>query len=174
MENNFSEKWKHPGNRQELLRSALLQAMGYTSIDIEKPIIGIVNTWAETNPGHLHFRQLSEAVKRGVWAAGGFPLEVNTLSICEVFFDVSSLIYRNLLSIETEELMARHPFDGIVLIGGCDKNIPAQLMAAVTVDKPTIFLPGGAMLPGSYKGETLCCGTPHIPNLSRIFYISGK
>lgn len=172
MENNYSEKWKHPGNRQELLRSALLQAMGYTSIDIEKPIIGIVNTWAETNPGHLHFRQLSEAVKRGVWAAGGFPLEVNTLSICEVFFDVSSLIYRNLLSIETEELMARHPFDGIVLIGGCDKNIPAQLMAAVTVDKPTIFLPGGAMLPGSYKGETLCCGTDTFKLYNR--YINGE
>ena len=100
MKNNTSEEWKHPGNRQELLRSALLQAMGYTDIDISKPIIGIVNTWAETNPGHLHFRQLSEAVKRGVWAAGGFPLEVNTLSICEVFFDLSSLIYRNLLSIE--------------------------------------------------------------------------
>lgn len=112
MKNNTSEEWKHPGNRQELLRSALLQAMGYTDIDISKPIIGIVNTWAETNPGHLHFRQLSEAVKRGVWAAGGFPLEVNTLSICEVFFDLSSLIYRNLLSIETEELMARHPLTG--------------------------------------------------------------
>ena len=172
MKNNTSEEWKHPGNRQELLRSALLQAMGYTDIDISKPIIGIVNTWAETNPGHLHFRQLSEAVKRGVWAAGGFPLEVNTLSICEVFFDLSSLIYRNLLSIETEELMARHPFDGIVLIGGCDKNIPAQLMAAVTVDKPTIFLPGGAMLPGNYKGETLCCGTDTFKLYNR--YISGE
>ena len=172
MENNTSETWKHPGNRQELLRSALLQAMGYTDIDISKPIIGIINTWAETNPGHLHFRQLSEAVKRGVWAAGGFPLEVNTISICEVFFDLSSLIYRNLLAIETEELMARHPFDGIVLIGGCDKNIPAQLMAAVTVDKPTIFLPGGAMLPGNYKGETLCCGTDTFKLYNR--YISGE
>ena len=159
MRNNTSEEWKHPHNRQELLRSALLQSMGYTDMDISRPIIGIINTWAETNPGHLHFRQLSEAVKRGVWAAGGFPLEVNTLSICEVFFDVSSLIYRNLLAIETEEIAARHPFDGIVLIGGCDKVIPAQLMAAATVDKPTIFLPGGAMLPGSYRGETLCCGT---------------
>ena len=91
MKNNHSNEWKHPGNRQELLRSGLLQAMGYTKIDIEKPIIGIINTWAETNPGHLHFRQLSEAVKRGIWAAGGFPLDVNTLSICEVFFDISSL-----------------------------------------------------------------------------------
>ena len=151
MKNNTSQSWKHPGNRQELLRSALLQAMGYTSADIEKPIIGILNTWGETNPGHLHFRNLAEAVKRGVWAAGGFPLEVNCLSICEVFFDVSSLIYRNLLAMETEELAARHPFDGIVLIGGCDKSVPAQLMAAATVNKPTIFLPGGAMLPGSSR-----------------------
>lgn len=159
MENNASSVWKKRGTRQGLLRNALLKAMGYTDLDIEKPIIGIINTWAETNPGHVHFRQLSEAVKRGVWAAGGFPLEINTMSICEVFFDLSSLIYRNLLSITTEELIERHPFDGVVLIGGCDKNIPAQLMAAVSANKPTIFLPGGAMLPGSYKGEPLCCGT---------------
>ena len=159
MKNNYSENWKKRGDRTGLIRNALLKSMGYTYADIEKPIIGIINTWAETNPGHIHFRQLSEAVKRGVWASGGFPLEVNTMSICEVFFDISSLVYRNLLSITTEELIERHPFDGIVLIGGCDKNIPAQLMAAVSANKPTIYLPGGAMLPGSYKGKTLACGT---------------
>jgi dihydroxy-acid dehydratase len=159
MENNYSDKWKKRGDRTGLIRNALLKSMGYTDADIEKPIIGIINTWAETNPGHIHFRQLADAVKRGVWAAGGFPLEVNTMSICEVFFDISSLIYRNLLSITTEELIERHPFDGVVLIGGCDKNVPAQLMAAVSANKPTIFLPGGAMLPGSYKGRTLACGT---------------
>lgn len=159
MENNYSDSWKKRGDRTGLIRNALLKSMGYTDADIEKPIIGIINTWAETNPGHIHFRQLSEAVKRGVWAAGGFPLEVNTMSICEVFFDISSLIYRNLLSITTEELIERHPFDGVVLIGGCDKNVPAQLMAAASANKPTIYLPGGAMLPGSYKGKTLACGT---------------
>jgi len=159
MDNNYSTKWKKRGSRQALLRNALLKTMGYTDKDIEKPIVGIINTWAETNPGHLHFRQLSEAVKRGVWAAGGFPLEVNTMSICEVFFDISSMIYRNLLSMTTEELIARHPFDGVVLIGGCDKNVPAQIMAAASANKPTIYLPGGAMLPGSYKGKTLACGT---------------
>lgn len=159
MKNNYSENWKKRGDRTGLIRNALLKSMGYTDADIEKPIIGIINTWAETNPGHIHFRQLSEAVKRGVWASGGFPLEVNTMSICEVFFDISSLVYRNLLSITTEELIERHPFDGIVLIGGCDKNIPAQLMAAVSANKPTIYLPGGAMLPGNYKGKTLACGT---------------
>ena len=159
MKNNYSPEWKKRGDRTALLRNALLKSMGYTDKDIEKPIVGIINTWAETNPGHVHFRQLAEAVKRGVWAAGGFPLEVNTLSICEVFFDISSLVYRNLLSITTEELIERHPFDGVVLIGGCDKNIPAQLMAAVSANKPTIYVPGGAMLPGSYKGRTLACGT---------------
>ena len=104
MEHNYSEKWKKRGDRTGLIRNALLKSMGYTDADIEKPIIGIINTWAETNPGHVHFRQLADAVKRGVWAAGGFPLEVNTLSICEVFFDISSLVYRNLLSITTASL----------------------------------------------------------------------
>jgi len=172
LEHNYSDKWKKRGDRTGLLRNALLKSMGYTDKDIEKPIIGIINTWAETNPGHVHFRQLSDAVKRGVWAAGGFPLEVNTLSICEVFFDISSLIYRNLLSITTEELIERHPFDGVVLIGGCDKNIPAQLMAAVSANKPTIYLPGGAMLPGSYKGQTLACGTDSFLLYNR--YTSGE
>lgn len=172
MEHNYSDKWKKRGDRTGLIRNALIKSMGYTDEDIDKPIVGIINTWAETNPGHIHFRELAEAVKRGVWAAGGFPMEVNTLSICEVFFDVSSLIYRNLLSIETEELIARHPFDGIVLIGGCDKNVPAQLMAAASVNKPTIFLPGGAMLPGSYKGQTLVCGTDSFHLYNR--YTSGE
>lgn len=172
MKNNNSETWKHPHNRQELLRSGLIQAMGYTQLDLDKPIVGIINSWGETNPGHLHFRQLADAVKRGVWAAGGFPLEINTLSICECFFDMSSLIYRNLLATEAEEVMARHPFDGCVMIGGCDKDIPGQIMAAVSVNKPMIFLPGGAMLPGCYKGETLACGTDSY----KIYndYISGK
>ena len=159
MEHNYSTKWKKRGDRTGLIRNALLKSMGYTDKDIEKPIVGIINTWAETNPGHVHYRQLSEAIKRGVWAAGGFPLELNTMSICEVFFDISSLVYRNLLSITTEELIERHPFDGVVLIGGCDKNVPAQLMAAVSANKPTIYVPGGAMLPGSYKGQMLACGT---------------
>jgi len=172
MEHNYSEKWKKRGDRTGLIRNALLKSMGYTDSDIEKPFIGIINTWAETNPGHVHFRQLSEAIKRGVWAAGGFPMEVNTLSICEVFFDLSSLIYRNLLSITTEELIERHHFDGVVLIGGCDKNIPAHLMAAASANKPTIYLPGGAMLPGSYKGQTLACGTDSFYLYNR--YTSGE
>ena len=159
MENSTSRKWLKPGTRQCLIRRGLVKSMGYTDADLEKPIVGIVNTWGETNPGHANFRELAEAVKRGVWAAGGFPLEINTMSICEVFFDISSLIYRNLLSMTTEELIARHPFDGVVLLGSCDKSVPAQLMGALSANKPMIFLPGGPMLPGNYKGETLVCGT---------------
>lgn len=159
MQNNYSTSWKKRGTRQALLRNALVKSMGYTDKDLDRPIVGIINTWSETNPGHVHFRQLAEAVKRGVWAEGGFPLEVNTLSICEVFFDISSLVYRNLLSMTTEELIARHPFDGVVLMGSCDKVVPAQLMAAVSANKPTIYLPGGPMLPGYYKGEQYVCGT---------------
>jgi len=159
MENSNSRKWLKPGSRQCLIRRGLVKSMGYTDADLEKPIVGIINTWGETNPGHANFRQLADAVKRGVWAAGGFPLEINTMSICEVFFDISSLIYRNLLSMTTEELIARHPFDGVVLLGACDKSVPAQLMAALSANKPMIFLPGGPMLPGHYKGETLVCGT---------------
>lgn len=154
-----SRTWLGGKTRQVLLRRALVKSMGYTDDDLARPIVGVINTWAETNPGHYNFRQLADAVKRGIWAAGGFPLEVNTLSICEVFFDISSLVYRNLLAMTTEELIARHPFDGVVLLGSCDKNVPAQLMAAISADKPTVFLPGGPMLPGNHQGESLACGT---------------
>lgn len=172
MENNGSQKWKRRGTRQGLLRNALLKTMGYTDADIEKPLIGIVNTWSETNPGHYNFRALAEAVKRGVWAAGGFPLEMNTMSICEVFFDISSMVYRNLLSMTTEELIARQPFDGVVLMGSCDKNVPAQVMAAVSANKPAIYLPGGPMLPGNFRGEPLACGTDSFRLWER--YTSGE
>lgn len=159
MKNSCSQAWLKPGSRQCLLRRALVKSMGYTDADLARPIVGVINTWAETNPGHYNFRQLADAVKRGVWAAGGFPLEVNTMSICEVFFDISSMIFRNLLAMTTEELISRHPFDGVILLGSCDKNVPAQLMAAVSANKPMLFLPGGPMLPGNYKGESLACGT---------------
>jgi dihydroxyacid dehydratase/phosphogluconate dehydratase len=133
--NSDSKTWLQADTRQVLLRRALVKAMGYTTEDLEKPIVGIINTWAETNPGHYNFKQLAEAVKRGVWAAGGFPLEINTMSICEVFFDISSMIYRNQLAMTTEELIARHPFDGVVLIGSCDKNVPARWHVEQIVSK---------------------------------------
>ena len=172
MKESTSKRWLSGKTRQVLLRRALVKTMGYTDEDLDKPIVGIINTWAETNPGHYNFRELAEAVKRGVWAAGGFPLEVNTMSICEVFFDISSLIFRNLLSMTTEELIERHPFDGVVLMGSCDKNVPAQLMAAVSANKPAIYLPGGPMLPGNYRGESLACGTDSFKLWTK--YLAGK
>ena len=172
MKESTSKRWLSGKTRQVLLRRALVKTMGYTDEDLDKPIVGIINTWAETNPGHYHFRQLAEAVKRGVWAAGGFPLEVNTMSICEVFFDISSLIFRNLLSMTTEELIERHPFDGVVLMGSCDKNVPAQLMAAVSANKPAIYLPGGPMLPGNYRGESLAGGTDSFKLWTK--YLAGE
>ena len=172
MKESTSKRWLSGKTRQVLLRRALVKTMGYTDEDLDKPIVGIINTWAETNPGHYNFRELAEAVKRGVWAAGGFPLEVNTMSICEVFFDISSLIFRNLLSMTTEELIERHPFDGVVLMGSCDKNVPAQLMAAVSANKPAIYLPGGPMLPGNYRGESLACGTDSFKLWTK--YLAGE
>ncbi len=98
--------------------------MGYTDYDMQRPIIGVCNPWSELNPGHWHFRTLADAVKRGIWAAGGFPLEFPTISMCEVFHNISTLIYRNLMALDTEEFMDSMPFDGVVLLSTCDKDVP--------------------------------------------------
>jgi dihydroxy-acid dehydratase len=126
---------------------------------MERPIIGVCNPWSELNPGHWHFRMLGDAVKRGIWAAGGFPLEFPTISMCEVFHNISTLIYRNLMALDTEEFIASMPFDGVVLLSTCDKDVPAQLMAAATVNKPAIIVTGGTRLAGYYEGETVACST---------------
>jgi dihydroxy-acid dehydratase len=124
-----------------------------------RPIIGVCNPWSELNPGHWHFKTLAEAVKRGIWAAGGFPLEFPTISMCEVFHNISTLIYRNLMAIDTEEFMDSMPFDGVVLLSTCDKDVPAQLMACATVNKPAIVVTGGTRLAGFYEGQTVACST---------------
>jgi dihydroxy-acid dehydratase len=117
------------------------------------------------NPGHWHFKTLADAVKRGIWAAGGFPLEFPTISMCEVFHNISTLIYRNLMAMDTEEFMESMPFDGVVLLSTCDKDVPAQLMACATVNevrgfaKPAIIITGGTRLAGFYEGQTVACST---------------
>jgi dihydroxy-acid dehydratase len=136
-----------------------IRAMGYTDYDMQRPIIGVCNPWSELNPGHWHFRMLGDAVKRGVWAAGGFPLEFPTISMCEVFHNISTLIYRNLMALDTEEFMDSMPFDGVVLLSTCDKDVPAQLMAMATVNKPSIIVTGGTRLAGFYEGQTVACST---------------
>lgn len=131
------------------------KSMGYTDEDIRKPVIGICNTFSELNKCHAHFNDLVDYVKRGVWQAGGMPMEFPTISIGEPYVKPTTMLLRNLAAMDTEEMMRAHPIDGVVLIGGCDKTIPAQLMAAASVNIPAIVLAGGPMLNGRLNGESL-------------------
>jgi dihydroxy-acid dehydratase len=134
--------------------------MGYHRSDYAgKPVIAIINTWSDINPCHSHFRQRAEEVKRGIWQAGGFPVEMPALSLSEPFQKPTTMLYRNLLAMETEELLRSYPADGCVLLGGCDKTTPALLMGAITMDLPTIFVPAGPMLRGDYKGGVIGSGS---------------
>ena len=140
-------------------RSRTLQ-MGYSREDWNgKPVIAIVNTWSEINPCHTHFRQRAEEVKRGVWQAGGFPVELPAISLSEPFQKPTTMMYRNLLALETEELLRSYPADGAVLMGGCDKTTPALLMGAASMNIPSIFVPAGPMLRGNWHGKTLGSGS---------------
>ena len=140
-------------------RSRLMQ-MGYAKEDWDgRPVIAIVNTWSDINPCHAHFRARVEDVKRGVLQAGGFPVELPALSLSENFVKPTTMLYRNLLAIETEELLRSHPVDGAVLMGGCDKTTPGLLMGAISMDLPAIFLPAGPMLRGNLRGEVLGSGS---------------
>ncbi len=134
--------------------------MGYHRSDYAgKPVIAIINTWSDINPCHSHFRQRAEEVKRGIWQAGGFPVEMPALSLSEPFQKPTTMLYRNLLAMETEELLRSYPADGCVLLGGCDKTTPALLMGAITMDLPTLFVPAGPMLRGDYKGGVIGSGS---------------
>ena len=140
-------------------RSRVMQ-MGYGADDwTGKPIIAIINTWSDINQCHAHFKQRVEDVKRGVFQAGGFPLELPAISLSEPIVKPSTMMYRNLLAIETEELLRSHPIDGAVLMGGCDKTTPGLLMGAVSMNLPCVYLPAGPMLRGNYRGEALGSGS---------------
>jgi len=124
-----------------------------------KPVIGILNTWSDINPCHMHLRERAQAVKRGVWQAGGYPIEMPVATLSETFQKPTPMLYRNLLAMETEEILRSYPFDGAVLMGGCDKSTPALLMGAASADRPIIYVPAGPMLTGHWHGETLGSGT---------------
>jgi dihydroxy-acid dehydratase len=124
-----------------------------------KPVIAILNTWSDLNPCHGHFRERAEDVKRGVWQAGGFPVELPAMSLGEPFMKPSTMLYRNLLAMETEELLRANPVDGVVLMGGCDKTVPALVMGALSTNLPAIFVPAGPMLRGHWRGKTLGSGS---------------
>ena len=140
-------------------RSRMLQ-MGYERADFTgKPIVGIINTWSDINPCHQHFRERVEHVKRGVWQAGGFPIELPALSLSENFVKPTTMLYRNLLAMEVEELLRQHPVDGAVLMGGCDKTTPGTVMGGISMDLPMIFLPAGPMMRGHFGGTILGSGS---------------
>jgi dihydroxy-acid dehydratase len=134
--------------------------MGYDRSDYAgKPVIAIINTWSDINHCHTHFKQRVEEVKRGVWQAGGFPLEMPALALAEVFQKPTTMMYRNLLAMETEELLRSYPVDGAVLMGGCDKTTPAMLMGAISMNLPAIFMPAGPMLSGHWRDQKLGSGS---------------
>ena len=138
-----------------LTRRAWFKASGFTDADLAKPVIGIAQSWSELNHCHIHFRELAEAVKRGVWQAGGWPLEFPTISLGEFNCVPTTMLYRNLMAMDTEEMIAAQPIDGVVLLSSCDKNVPAQLMGAASANKPAILLTGGPMLTSRWNGQTL-------------------
>ena len=134
--------------------------MGYHRSDYAgKPVIAIINTWSDINPCHSHFKQRVEEVKRGIWQAGGFPVEMPAMSLSEPFQKPTTMLYRNLLAMETEELLRSYPADGCILMGGCDKTTPALIMGALAMNLPTLFVPAGPMLRGDYKGGFLGSGS---------------
>ncbi|WP_405887629.1 L-arabinonate dehydratase [Streptomyces sp. NBC_01136] len=139
---------------------ARTRQLGYLPEEhLGKPVIAILNTWSDINPCHVHLRDRAQAVKRGVWQAGGFPLEFPVSTLSETFQKPTPMLYRNLLAMETEELLRSYPVDGAVLMGGCDKSTPALLMGAASVDLPAVFVPAGPMLPGHWRNEVLGSGT---------------
>jgi dihydroxy-acid dehydratase len=137
------------------IRRAFQKGQGYTDDDLRKPVVGICNTWSELNHCHQHFRGLAEAVKRGVWQAGGLPLEFPTISLGEIFLNPTSMLYRNLAAMDTEEMIRGQPLDAVVLLSGCDKTTPAQLMGAASADLPAIVVSAGPMLNGRWNGQDL-------------------
>jgi dihydroxy-acid dehydratase len=137
------------------VRRAFAKSMGLDNADLARPIIGIAQTHSELNNCNNNFRELAEYVKRGVWQAGGTPLEFPTISLGELFMRPTTMLFRNLMAMDTEEMIRAHPLDGVVLLGNCDKTTPAQLMGAASADVPAIMLTGGPHLSGRFRGESL-------------------
>ena len=155
-----SQRWFSPENVPGFSHRSRLKQVGYRREDfMGKPVIGIINTWSEINPCHYHLRERAEFVKRGVWQAGGFPVEIPAMPITEIYMRPSPMLYRNLLAMEVEELLRCMPIDGAVLMGGCDKTTPGLLMGAISMNIPAVYFPAGPMLRGNWNGKFLGSGT---------------
>ncbi len=155
-----SHRWYGVDDLRSFGHRSRTAQMGYTASDyMGKPVIAIVNTWSEINPCHSHFKERAEEVKRGIWQAGGFPVEMPVMTLSEPFQKPTTMLYRNFLAMEVEEVLRSYPFDGAVLMGGCDKTTPGLLMGAFSMDLPMIYLPAGPMLRGNWNGRVLGSGT---------------
>ena len=155
-----SARWFAPDDLRGFGHRSRLMQMGYAKEDWkDKPVIAIINTWSGINPCHAHFRERSEDVKRGILQAGGFPIELPALSLAENFVKPSTMLYRNMLAMEVEELLRSHPIDGAVLMGGCDKTTPGLLLGATSAGLPAIYVPAGPMLRGNWNGKVLGSGS---------------
>jgi dihydroxy-acid dehydratase len=155
MQQRRSAEWFERQDIRGFIHRAFAKASGFSDDDLHRPVIGIANTWSEMNHCNSHLRGIAEAVKRGVLQAGGLPLEFPTISLGEVFVKPTTMLYRNLMAMDTEEMIRAQPMDGVVLLCGCDKTTPAQLMGAASADLPAIMVTGGPMLNGHWRGETL-------------------
>jgi len=155
-----SQRWYASDDMRGFAHRQRTQQMGLRREEfLGKPVVGIINTWSELSPCHSHLRDRAEAVKRGVWQAGGYPVELPALSVGEVMVKPTTMLYRNFLAMEVEELLRSHPIDGAVLLGGCDKSTPGLLMGAFSMDLPVIFCPAGPMANGQWRGEKTGAGT---------------
>jgi dihydroxy-acid dehydratase len=155
-----SYRWLGSDSLRSFTHRSRAKQMGYANADYAgKPVIAVINTWSDLTNCHSHFRERAEEVKRGVWQAGGFPVEIPAMPLNETYMKPSPLMYRNFLAMEVEELLRSQPIDGVVLMGGCDKTTPALLMGAISMNLPAIYLPAGPMLRGNWNGQVLGSGS---------------
>ncbi|MGA9303489.1 MAG: dihydroxy-acid dehydratase, partial [Bradyrhizobium sp.] len=155
-----SARWFAPDDLRAFGHRSRAMQMGYAPEEWkDRPVIAILNTWSDAQPCHMHFKSRVDDVKRGILMAGGFPMELPALSLSESFLKPTTMLYRNLLAMDAEELLRGHPVDGVVLMGGCDKTTPALLLGATSMNIPAIYLPAGPMLRGTWKGKTLGSGS---------------
>jgi len=155
-----SARWFLPDDFRSFGHRSRMNQMGYSAADyVGRPVIGIINTWSDLNQCHAHFKQRVEDIKRGVFQAGGFPVELPAISLSESKVKPTTMLYRNMLAMETEELIRSHPVDGAVLMGGCDKTTPGLLLGATSAGVPAIYVPAGPMLRGNWHGKVLGSGS---------------
>ena len=155
-----SRQWFGATGRSGMAHRSWMRSQGFTPEVFDgRPVIGIATTWSELAPCNVHLHRVAESVKRGVWQAGGFPLEFPAMALGETLLRPTAMLYRNLLAMEAEELMRANPLDGVVLLSGCDKTTPGLLMAAASVDLPAVMVTGGPKLTGKYQGQDTGSGT---------------